>query len=123
MILRGSGGLSFIHGGQFEHIRVLMRESYEMTSSRLLTKMRETVKNLRSALICVQRPRRDIYEGVVSTSISKRRKCVEGGGGYVVRDGVCLLTGLVSGDTWRVRAAMPAERSFCRMLSELFSVE
>lgn len=48
------GGLPFMDAGPFEHLNVLIKKSLWVTSQRLLTRVCETVGNMKSALESVQ---------------------------------------------------------------------
>lgn len=82
--------------------------------------MHESVENINSTLYNVQRPGSKFYGGIVGASSSTKRKCVENGGKYVMRDGSCLSLHEVLDTVERVRAAVPLGPSLARMLGELF---
>lgn len=53
--------------------------------------MHEPVENITSALDSVQKPGSEIHGGAASRSVLRERKFVEGGGGFLVHDEVCLF--------------------------------
>lgn len=55
-----------------------------MTSLRYPTEMYETGHNMSRALEYVRREESQMHGGVVSASLLKDRKCVEGGGVYLM---------------------------------------
>lgn len=74
--------------GSFENSNVLMNKFYRLAPRRFSTRMHETAETLSTALDLVQRPRSEVHDGLLGASVFWKRKCVEGGEGYPVRDGV-----------------------------------
>lgn len=117
------GRLMFIDAGTFEHFNVLIQKSSTMMSWRHLTIWHEAVGITRSVLKSVQRPGKEINEVVAGPSVLRGKKRAEGGGGYLVRDGVCWFSGKVLEGAKKREAAALAERSPDRVLSELLGGE
>lgn len=87
---------------------------------RISTRTHETVEYMSSALDSMQIPGSEIHEEVFGAFLSRKRKRVEGRGGYFVRDGLRLFLGQVSERAERAGTAVPVERSLARVLNELF---
>lgn len=85
------GSLLFMDAGPFEHFDVLMKKSCRIKSWRLSMRMHDTVEKTKSALDSMRRPEREVHGGVFGSFVSRNRKCVESGVGYLVRDLVCCL--------------------------------
>lgn len=107
--------------GPFELFNVLTKKYFRMTFWRLSTKIHGALENIRSALDSVDRPGREVHGGTVGPSVWKKRKCAEGGEGYLVRDGACMFLGEVSQGAQGARAAVLVELLPGRVPDELFS--
>lgn len=94
-----------------------------MKSWRVSTRVHETVQNMSSALDVVKSLGSEVQGGAAGAFVLREGKCVEGGGGYLLRDGVRLFLGQMSKEVERAEAAVPIERSFGAVLGELFSAE
>lgn len=114
------GSISFMDAGPFEHFNVVIKQSYRMTSRRLTTRMDETVQRMGSAVDNVRRPRERRNVGGDGASVLKRQKCVEGGGGYLVRDGECLSLGELCGAIERAGEGTKVGNCFGEVLVDLF---
>lgn len=66
-----------------------------------------TVKNMTSVMDSVQRSRSGVHGGVAGTCALINRKCVDGCGGHLVRDGLWLSSWELSERTKKARAAVP----------------
>lgn len=53
----------------------------------------------------------------------EEEKCIESGGQFFVRDGVCLPLRKVRGEVEKARTAVAVKRSLARLLGELFREE
>lgn len=104
---------------RFEHLNVLIKKNYKMTSRRLSTVMRESVETMSSARDILQRPGGELNEDVAGAPVLKKRECMEGAGAYTVRDGVCFFLGRVSGEAERAATAVPDDCSPSTVLGEL----
>lgn len=47
--------------------------------------MHETTESMSGSLDCVQRPESKVHRGVIYASVLRKRECVDGNGGYLVR--------------------------------------
>lgn len=110
-----------MNAGPFDHFTVLIKKFYKMTSLRFLTRMHETVENMKGALGSVQRPSREGYGGVSGAPILRKNKCVEEGGGYPVSDGLCLVWGETFQEVERASAAVPVGPLLGGLQVELFN--
>lgn len=97
------------------------RNLEKTTSRRSAARLHEIVENMSSAMEKAQRPGSERHECVCGAFVLRKRKPGEDGGGYLVRDGVCLLLQQGSGGIKRARAAAPIERSLSKVLGELLS--
>lgn len=117
------GSLSCVDLEFFKGFNVLMKKSYRMTSRRLLTTMHETAEIMSSALNNVQRSESQGHGSTVGASVFRKRKCMEGGGRCLVRDGMCLFVGQVSEEAERAGADVTVVRSLPAVLEEVLSGE
>lgn len=115
------GSFPLMNAGLFEHFKVLTKRFYRL-SWRLSTTMHETVEKLKSALDSLQRPEGKVNGVVAGASLLTKRRCVDDGGGFFVRNGVRLFLRKVSEEPGRPEASMPAECWLGRVVGELLSV-
>lgn len=76
-----------------EHFIMFITKVHRVASRRLLTTLHETVEHLSGALGVVQRPEKEVHRDGVELCILRKRKSVEGGGGFFLRDVVCFVIG------------------------------
>lgn len=105
----------------FGQVYVLIQKFHRMKSRPLLQSLLEIIRSVRNALDTVQRAKSEIHLGVAVTYASRKRTRMEGGGGYLVLDGVSLDSGQVSKEVKRAEKAVALDRSLARILGDLFS--
>lgn len=87
-----------------EHINVLIKQSYKMTSRWLPTRLQNTVQNTGSAMQNVQKAEDGEAAAQCGEAVLNKRQRLEKGRGYLVRDAVCssreeLLEAIESSET------------------------
>lgn len=107
--LKMLGRLLSTGSGQCGQFNVLAKKCYGMTSQRSLTRIRETVENMRIALDGVQRPEKSSRRSTVHAPVLEKRQCTEHGGRHLVRVEVCVLLGQLYKEVERAEAGMRAE--------------
>lgn len=98
---------------------MLLKKNYMTKSWRLSTKMHETGEYFSGVLVSMQRSESKVPDDVLTASVSRKKKCVEGCERYLVRDEVRLFLGQKSKRAKSAGAAALNERSLARMLDEL----
>lgn len=79
----------------------------------------EAVHIMSRALKGVRKEQSQIHGTAAGSFLLKKRKCPEGGGGYLVRNGVCVSIKQLAKAVERAEAALDLESLVCRVLAWL----
>lgn len=83
----------------------------------------KTVESLNTALISVQKFESKVHEGALGASVLARIQRFERGGEFLLREGVYLILGKVSGGAERASAAASVESLVSTVVGEEFGKE
>lgn len=104
----------------FEEFIVVTTKFYKTEYQWFLTILYESMEMMRSALDSVKKLESKIYGSDFGTSSSRRSKCVERSGEYLVCNVVSLSLQNASAGSERAETALSARRLLARVLDELF---